>query len=108
MHGTATVFTGNKHPTPNCKEYTISFDKNKQAYYSPSMKKKIYFIEEVFLRQYLDSLNPGTCRANIYDTLPEISNDSTTQRIAPNGRIYRISKIPQGYTSMDFSIIKYF
>jgi len=65
------------HEAPNCKEYEINYDENKNGYTSKNLKKKTYFATRGALTRYIDSKNPGDCKVNSYKDLPEF--DSTAQ-----------------------------
>ncbi len=106
-----TVFSWNKHITPNCKDYSIKYDENKQWWYSPYMKQKMYFINDLALRKYLDAMNPGDCTMNVYIDSNDYSDAESVDEnkyIAPNGRLFTIKQYALWYTSMEFIIVKYF
>lgn len=80
------------HEAPNCKEYEIKFMSSRSGYTSPTFKyKKTYFATREALIRYIDSKNPGDCRINTYEDLPEIDNSAQSgYYTAPNGRSYQI------------------
>ncbi len=98
----------NTHIAPNCKEYNIDYSNSKQAYYSPDMIVRTYFGSRDELGKYLDSKNPGDCHINTYGNTVSYDNTDPDRHIAPNGKVYDIDFSQIGYTSPDFSYVKYF
>jgi len=97
------------HITPNCKEYTIGYNIEEKAYYSPNMKNTYYFINRESLIRHLDYNNPGDCHINIYNTNYRTATTSDSMRhIAPNGKIYTITGQYGGFSAKEFITPKYF
>jgi hypothetical protein len=93
----------------NCKEYPVIFDSTRSAYTSPIFKVIMFFANRDSLGRYIDSKNPGDCRINTYGAAYRIfTNTDPGKHIAPNGKVYLIQYDDQGYTSSDFSSVKYF
>lgn len=104
----ADVDTSN-HIAPNCKEYQISYDNREEAYYSPMMRNRYYFINRETLIRHIDFYNAGDCHINTYGNISWSDNRNTeTIHVAPNGKIYHIQSAGGGYTSPDFVGSKYF
>jgi len=82
---------------PNCKKYRLDYNSERQAYYSPDFIIIHYFISRDSIRKYIDDKNQG-------DSLCQDANQESGQdrRVAPNGKVYSISRVAQGYTSIDF------
>ena len=98
----------NTHIAPNCKEYNIDYSNSKEAHYSPDMVVRTYFGSRDELGKYLDSKNPGDCHINTYWNTVSYDNTDPNRHIAPNGKVYDIDFGQIGYTSPDFTYIKYF
>ena len=97
------------HIAPNCKEYQISYDNGEEAYYSPMMKNRYYFINRETLIRHIDFYNAGDCHINTYGNISWSDNRNTeTIHVAPNGKIYHVQSAGDGYTSPDFVGNKYF
>lgn len=90
---------------PNCKQYEVQYDDSRQWYYSPDFVTIHYFISTETLEAFINKYNPGSseCGDTTY-------NDSTDRehRVAPNGKLYAITKVTYGYTSYDFLYVKTF
>ena len=79
------------HEAPNCKTYEIKYDSKKNGYTSKNLKKKIYFATREALTRYIDAANPGDCKVNTYEDLPEFDNSQQSgYYIAPNGKLYQV------------------
>ncbi len=98
----------NTHIAPNCKEYSVDYSSSKQAYYSPDMMVRTYFGSRDELGKYLDSKNAGDCHINTYWNTVSYDNTDPDRHIAPNGKVYDIEFSDIGYTSPDFTYVKYF
>lgn len=101
------------HVAPNCKKYTVLYDSNKDAYYSPDMKisnwKKSYFADMSSLLRFIDANNIwGDCDYHIYTSKSSYKNSSSDRYIAPNGKVYDITFTNIWYTSPDLATTKYF
>ena len=87
---------------------------SRSGYTSPTFKyKKTYFATREALIRYIDSKNPGDCRINTYEDLPEIDNSAQSgYYTAPNGRSYQIKDKEWSWTTLyyspDFIKAKYF
>lgn len=104
----ADVDTSN-HIAPNCKEYQISYNNSEEAYYSPMMKNRYYFINRETLIRHIDFYNAGDCHINTYGNVSWSDNRNTESiHVAPNGKIYHIQSAGDGFTSSDFVGNKYF
>ncbi len=98
-----------KHITPNCKEYSIGYDTNQMAYYSPDMMNRYYFINRESLIRHLDYYNPGDCHLNTYgDNIWSTENLDTMTHVAPNGKIYHLIWQYGWYSATEFLSPKYF
>ncbi len=97
------------HITPNCKEYSIWYDNEQKAYYSPDMMNRYYFINRESLIMHLDYYNPGDCHINTYSTnFRTTDNTDPMKHIAPNGKIYHLIGQYGGYSAEEFIAPKYF
>lgn len=93
---------------PNCKEYMIDYDNNRQAYYSEDFYIVHYFISMEAIQNYIDEYNPGDHECQ--HSSDEDANDLDERDIwvAPNGKVYEIRQATRGYTSDDFIYAKSF
>lgn len=99
----------NNHIAPNCKEYQISYNNSEEAYYSPMMRNRYYFINRETLIRHIDFYNAGDCHINTYGNVSWSDNRNTDSiHVAPNGKIYHMQSAGGGYTSSDFAWSKYF
>lgn len=98
------------HIAPNCKEYHIGYDAWQQAYYSPEMMNRYYFINRESLIRHLDYYNPGDCHINSYGNnyRTQNNNDDPMRHVAPNGKIYNIIGQYGGFSAQEFISPKYF
>lgn len=97
------------HIAPNCKEYEIAYDTTEQAYYSPDMMNRYYFINRESLIKHLDFYNPGDCHINTYiNNSRSNDNDDPMKHVAPNGKIYKLIGQYGGYSAEEFISPKYF
>ncbi|MFA6255675.1 MAG: hypothetical protein WC606_00700 [Candidatus Absconditabacterales bacterium] len=97
------------HITPNCKEYSIGYDRTQAAYYAPEMSNRYYFINRESLIRHLDYYNPGDCHINTYGNSYRSPDTSDPMRhIAPNGKIYHLIGQYGGFSATEFASPKYF
>jgi len=91
---------------PNCKEYHIDYDQDRQAYFSDDFVVKHFFISTGTIEQYIDDHNPWNNDCN--HSSSKNDPDQWNRRVAPNGKVYEIKKITLWYTSDDFIYVKSF
>jgi len=94
----------NIHIAPNCKQYSIDYDTDRDAYYSPELVVMHYFISRDALRKYISYNNPWKWECGWTTNDPS----DRSKRVAPNGKQYQIRKTAQWYTSYDFLTIRFF
>jgi len=80
------------HIAPNCKEYSISYSKNKGAYTSNDFKKTQYFASREAIARFIDAQNPGDCHLNTYSSTDGYEDTDESKHIAPNGKVYAIDE----------------
>jgi hypothetical protein len=104
--------TWSKYISRSCKPYNIEYISSLIAYTSPDLNKKEYFVSIDYLKRYVDSKNAqnAECYTNrSWITTPYADTSNWTDRyIAPNWKIYFISKINWLYTSNELSTQKSF
>lgn len=101
-----------KYISRSCKPYNIEYISPLNAYSSPDLNKKEYFVNIDYLKRYVDSKNAQnaecyTSRSWI-TTSYEDTNNSTDRYIAPNWKIYFITQQDWKYTSYELNSLKYF
>ena len=102
------------HTAPNCKKYEITYNADKEWYYSPDMKvsnwKISYFATITDLLRYIDSRNTEwwDCGYHIYKKVGIRNNNKEWRHIAPSGKIYDTIFTNIWYTSTDLVTTKYF
>ncbi len=107
-YGSEGVDTSN-HITPNCKEYSIGYDTDQEAYYAPEMAIRYYFVNRESLIRHLDYYNPGDCHINTYgDNLRTANTSDPMKHTAPNGKIYHLIGQYGGFSATEFATAKYF
>jgi hypothetical protein len=108
LDGNEGVDTSN-HIAPNCKQYTIGYDPDQNAYYAPDMAQRYYFINRESLIRHIDYYNPGDCHINNYSNNSWTTDTSDPMRhVAPNGKIYHLIGQYGGFSATEFSSPKYF
>jgi len=107
-YGAEGIDTSN-HITPNCKEYSIGYDTDQEAYYAPEMAIRYYFVNRESLIRHLDYYNPGDCHINTYgDNLRTANTSDPMKHTAPNGKIYHLIGQYGGFSATEFTTPKYF
>lgn len=96
------------HTALNCKEYSVKYDSDKDAYFSPTMLNRVYFGSRTDLIKFIDSKNPWDCHVNTYWDSTYYENEDDDRHIAPNGKVYDIKLNELGHYSPDFTQTKYF
>jgi len=90
---------------PNCKQYHIDYENDRQAYFSEDFRTIQYFVSMDALKTFINKYNPGN---SICDTVIDNNTNDRERRVAPNGKVYRIKKTASGYSSDDFIYAKTF
>lgn len=96
----------------SCKPYTVEYIQSLNAYTSPDLKKREYFVNIDYFKRYVDSKNAQN--AECYIGWWWISNsyvdtyNGTDRYTAPNWKIYFISQQNWAYTSNELSVAKSF
>ena len=96
------------HITPNCKEYSIGYDPDQQAYYAPEMMQRYYFVNRESLIRHIDYYNPGDCHINTYTSNYRTQDSDPMRHTAPNGKIYHLIGQYGGFSAEEFATAKYF
>lgn len=102
----------NKYISRSCKPYNIEYISSLNAYTSPDLNKKEYFINIDYFKRYVDSKNAQN--AECYTERSRISSSYTDNEnrndryIAPNWKIYFIHEQNWLYTSNELSSQKGF
>lgn len=104
--------TSSKYISRSCKPYNIEYISSLNAYTSPDLNKKEYFVSIDYLKRYVDSKNAQnaecyTNRSRITTSYAD-TNSWTNRYIAPNWKIYFISELNWLYTSNELSSPKSF
>ena len=101
-----------KYISRSCKPYNIEYIPELDAYTSPDLKKKEYFVNFDYLKRYVDSKNAQNAECYIERTWVTTwyidMNDYTDRFIAPNWKIYFISEENWYYMSSQLSSPKTF
>ena len=96
----------------SCKPYTIQYIQSLNAYTSPDLKKKEYFVNIDYLKRYIDSKNAQNAECYIWWWWITTSYTDTyagsDRYTAPNWKVYFISQGNWGYTSNELGIAKSF
>lgn len=95
----------------SCKPYTIEFIQSLNAYTSPDLLKKEYFINIDYLKRYIDSKNAQSTECYIawgWISSSYTDGNSLDKFIAPNWKIYFIKTQDWFYTSNELSYPKTF
>ena len=96
----------------NCNIYKIKHIDDLNVYTSDNLQKKEYFINQEYLKRYIDSKNPqkSGCPTNIWWISKSYSDSSssTDKFIAPNWKVYFIQKTDGKYTSSELISKRYF
>ena len=96
----------------SCKKYNIEYIEWLDAYTSPDLQKKEYFVSIEYLKRYIDSKNKpqANCSTNGWriSTSYRDTSSSSERFIAPNGKIYFISHQDWYYYSSDLTNWKKF
>ncbi len=95
------------YTAPNNKKYRVAFDETRNAYYSPDFIKPAYFDTKEAFASYIDRQNPGSkagkwSDGELVDGSDGTPNLGTNVIVAPNGKVYRIVKSGNLWTSPDF------
>lgn len=95
----------------SCKMYRIEYIELLNAYTSPDLLKKEYFVNTDYLKRYIDSKNKKNTECNtdwwwISASYPD--NNTSDRYIAPNGKIYFIATENWSYTSNELNTYKTF
>lgn len=101
-----------KYIARSCKPYNIEYISPLNAYSSPALNKKEYFVNIDYLKRYVDSKNAqnAECYTSRFwiTTSYEDVNNSTDRYTAPNWKIYFIIQQDWKYTSYELNSSKYF
>jgi hypothetical protein len=101
-----------KYISRSCKPYNIEYIQSLNAYTSPDLKKKEYFVNIDYFKRYVDSKNAqnAECYTNrSWITTSYIDTTNSNNRyIAPNWKIYFISQQNWFYVSNDINSSKNF
>ena len=101
-----------KYISRSCKPYNIEYIPELNAYTSPDLKKKEYFVNFDYLKRYVDSKNAQNAECYIERTWVTTwyidMNDYTDRYIAPNWKIYFINEKNWYYMSSQLSSPKTF
>ena len=104
--------SSSKYISRSCKPYNIEFISSLNAYTSPDLNKKEYFINIDYFRRYVDSKNAQNAECyteRSWISSPYIDKEDRTDRyIAPNWKIYFIIEENWLYTSNELSSEKWF
>ena len=104
--------SSSKYISRSCKPYNIEFISSLNAYTSPDLNKKEYFVNIDYFKRYVDSKNAQNAECYTERTRissPYIDNENRTDRyIAPNWKIYFIIQENWLYTSNELSSQKWF
>ena len=96
----------------SCKVYNIEYNDVLQAYTSPDLNEKEYFINIDYFKRYVDSKNAQKtdCPTNKWriNTFYNDTSSRTDRYIAPNWKIYFITQQNWSYTSYELKISKNF
>lgn len=95
----------------SCKPYTIEYIQSLNAYTSPDLLKKEYFVNIDYLKRYIDSRNAQSTECYIawwWISTSYTDSDSIDRFIAPNWKIYFIKTQDWLYTSNELSYPKTF
>ena len=102
-----------KYISRSCKPYNIEYIPELDAYTSPDLKKKEYFVNIEYFKRYVDSKNAQnaecyvTNRFRITTSYIDTSN-SNNRFVAPNWKIYFINQQNWFYRSSDINSSKNF
>jgi len=102
-----------KYISRSCKPYNIEYIPSLNAYTSPDLKKKEYFVNIEYFKRYVDSKNAQnaecyvTNRSRITTSYIDTSN-SNNRFVAPNWKIYFINQQNWFYRSSDINSSKNF
>ena len=102
-----------KYISRSCKPYNIEYIPELNAYTSPDLKKKEYFINIEYFKRYVDSKNAQNAecyvinRSRITTSYIDTSN-SNNRFVAPNWKIYFINQQNWFYRSSDINSSKNF
>jgi len=102
-----------KYISRSCKPYNIEYIPSLNAYTSPDLKKKEYFVNIEYFKRYVDSKNAQnaecyvTNRFRITTSYIDTSN-SNNRFVAPNWKIYFINQQNWFYRSNDINSSKNF
>lgn len=96
----------------SCKQYKIEYNESLWVFTSPNLKKNEYFINKEYLKRYIDSKNPQkeNCPNNSWwiSTSYNDKSESSNSYIAPNWKVYFISKENWYFTSNELNNKKNF
>lgn len=95
----------------SCKPYSIEYISSLNAYTSPDLIKKEYFVNIDYLKRYIDSKNAQSTECYIdwwWISSSYIYNNISDKYIAPNGKIYFIKTQDWSYTSNELSSYRSF
>ena len=102
-----------KYISRSCKPYNIEYIPELNAYTSPDLKKKEYFVNIEYFKRYVDSKNAQnaecyvTNRSRITKSYIDTSN-SNNRFVAPNWKIYFINQQNWFYRSSNINSSKNF
>jgi len=106
-NSSASVYTSR-----SCKPYTIEYISSINAYTSPDLKRKEYFVNIEYFKRYVDSKNVWNAECtqnnNRISTSYTDNSWSPDRFTAPNGKIYFIVSNNWQYTSNELSKAKNF
>lgn len=105
-------YSSSTYVSRSCKPYTVEYIQSLNAYTSPDLRKREYFVNIDYLKRYVDSKNAQNAECYIgwwwISSSYVDTNTKSDRYIAPNWKIYFITQLNWAYTSNELSVAKSF